>query len=457
MRKTDVLVIGSSAAGLVAAMTTKSIDSNRRVIVVRPEKTTLIPCGIPYTFSSVESTDNNILPSDKMFEKEGVELVLGKVISIDTVEKSCQLEDGSAIVWDKLVIATGSAPLVPGWLPGTTFPNVFNVPKDKEYLDSMHEKLESCQRVAVIGAGFIGVEISDELVQWGKDVVLVEKEPLILGAAFDPEIAVRAEALLVERGVKVCTGSGVKEIKGDDRATSVVLADGQTIPVDAVILAMGFHPRADLAVEAGLEVSAAGFIRVDEYLRTSAKDVFAVGDCAEKTDFVTRKPTSVMLASTACAEARTAGLNLYSLSVIKTFSGTISIFCTALGDTGFGVAGLTETRAREEGFEIVVGAFEGIDKHPGSLTGTHSQMVKLIVGRESGVILGGEVVGGHSTGELTNILGFIIQNRMDVNAVLTAQIGTHPLLTASPAGYPLLKAAGDAAKQVMRLTVERVS
>ncbi len=113
MRNTDVLVIGSSAAGLVAAMTAKTIDPNRSVVVVRPEKTTLIPCGIPYTFSSVESTDNNILPSDKMFEKEGVDLVLGKVVSIDTVQKSCQLEDGSAIAWDKLVIATESAPLAP--------------------------------------------------------------------------------------------------------------------------------------------------------------------------------------------------------------------------------------------------------------------------------------------------------------------------------------------------------
>ena len=159
-----------------------------------------------------------------------------------------------------------------------------------------------------------------------------------------------------------------------------------------------------------------------------------------------RLKNPIMLASTACAEARTAGINLFKLSVVKTFIGTISIFATALGDTGFGVAGLTESKACEEGFDIVTGVFEGMDKHPGTLPGTHKQLVKLIFGRESGIILGGEVIGGASAGELTNIIGFIIQNRMDINSILTSQIGTHPLLTASPAGYPLLKAAEIAAK-----------
>ena len=156
-----------------------------------------------------------------------------------------------------------------------------------------------------------------------------------------------------------------------------------------------------------------------------------------------------MLASTACAESRIAGMNLFKLSAIKTFSGTISIFATALGNTGFGVAGLTETMAELENFDIVTGIFEGIDRHPGTLSDTHTQFVKLIVGKESGVILGGEVAGGLSIGELTNTIGIIIQNRMTINSILTAQIGTHPLLTASPAGYPLIKAAENASSKMM--------
>ena len=258
-----------------------------------------------------------------------------------------------------------------------------------------------------------------------------------------------AETLLKTRGINILTDSSVIKINGKDKVESVSLEDGRKIEADAVILSLGYHPNTELAARAGLDITDDGFIKVDEYMRTDDKDIFAVGDCAEKRDFVTRKQSPVMLASTACAEARIAGMNLYKLSAIKTFSGTISIFSTAIGNTGFGVAGLTESIARDEGFDIVVGKFEGIDRHPGSLEDTHKQFVKLIVGREAGVILGGEVSGGLSVGELTNTIGIIIENRMPINALLTAQIGTHPLLTASPAGYPLIKAAEDASSQIL--------
>ena len=155
-----------------------------------------------------------------------------------------------------------------------------------------------------------------------------------------------------------------------------------------------------------------------------------------------------MLASTACAEARVAGMNLYKLSTLKTLSGTIAIFSTAIGDTGFGAAGLTEEAAKKEGFDVATGTFAGIDKHPGTLSNTHKQTIKLIVAKESGVVLGGEVMGGLSVGELTNLIGFVIQNRMSINSILTAQIGTHPLLTGPPTAYPLIKAAEVVSKNL---------
>lgn len=451
MEKTDVLVIGSSAAGLVAAVTGKTVHPDKVFTVIRKEKKVLVPCGIPYVFGSVESTDKDILPADSMFESADVKLKIGEVTSIDRKSKVCKLNDGTELGYEKLMIATGSTPKISGWLKGADLENVFTVPKNKVYLDEMQSKLQNCQKIIVIGGGFIGVELSDELNKNGKDVTLVELLPHILELAFDEDVAVRAEEILKSRGVKLKAGSGVKEILGNEKVTGVLLESGEKIEADAIVLSIGYKPNVELARESGLKISEKGFIKVDEYMRTDDTDVFAIGDCAEKRDFVTRKPNCVMLASTACAEARIAGLNLYKLSAVKTFSGTISIFSTAIGDTGFGVAGLIETRAKEEGFDIITGVFEGLDKHPGTLPGTHKQMVKLVTGRESGVILGGEVVGGLSVGELTNTIGFIIQNRMNVNSILTAQIGTHPLLTASPAGYPLLKAAGMVAKKKMGL------
>ena len=172
--------------------------------------------------------------------------------------------------------------------------------------------------------------------------------------------------------------------------------------------------------------------------------------CAQKRDFITDKITNVMLASTACAEARVAGMNLYDLSTIKTFNGTISIYSTNIGDTTFGVAGITEKRAHKEGFKILSASFKGIDRHPGKLNDPHYQIVKLIANKTSGLILGGEVVGGVSAGELTNVLGFIIQNKMTITDILCSQIGTQPMLTASPAAYPLIKAAEILARKLIK-------
>lgn len=449
MIKTDVLIIGSSAAGLVAATTGKRVYPDKDFTVVTMAPKTLIPCGIPYIFGSVGSTENNILPAEKAFSAGNINVIYNKVEKIDCDNKSVELSDGETIEFDKLVMGTGSLPQVPNWLVGKDLKNVFTVPKHKDYLDTMQHHLKDLKKIVTIGGGFIGVEISDELNKAGKEVTLIEKLPHILGLAFDCDISVKAETILKERGVHVITNQSVKAIHGKESVESVILSDGQILDADAVILCLGYAPNTELAKKSCISLTEDGFIKVDEYMRTVDPNIFAVGDCAEKRDFVTRKQSKIMLASTACAEARIAGMNLFKLSAIKTFSGTISIFSTAIGNSGFGVAGLTETIARAEGFDIVTGVFEGIDRHPGTLKDTHKQFIKLIVGKESGVILGGEVFGGLSVGELTNIIGIIIQNRMSINALLTAQIGTHPLLTASPAGYPLIKAAEDAAQKIM--------
>jgi NADPH-dependent 2,4-dienoyl-CoA reductase/sulfur reductase-like enzyme len=441
MKTTDVLVIGGSAAGMVAALTGKSTYPDKSFILVKKQKEMMVPCGIPYIFGTLDTVEQNVMPVDNMMGKAGVESIVDEVISINKENKTVELAGGEVIKYDKLVLATGSMPIKPKWLVGGDKENVFTIPKDKVYLASMKEKLDVCRKVVVIGAGFIGVEFSDELAKRGHEVTLVEKLPEILSLAFDRELAVRIEELIKSRGVKVITGNGISEILGDEKVNAVKLENGEVLESDAVVLSIGYKPNVELAKKAGIYVDESGFIAVDEYMRTHEKDIFALGDCAQKRDFITRARVSTMLASTACAEARIAGMNLFKLNVVKTFSGTIAIYSTAIGDTGFGTAGITEARAQDEGIEYVTGLFEGVDRHPGNLPDAHKQLVKLIAGRQSGVIIGGEVIGGLSVGELTNVIGLAIQNRMTVNSLLTFQIGTHPCLTASPAGYPLIKAA----------------
>ena len=441
MLKTDVLVIGSSAGGMVAAMTGKKMNPEKSFTVVTSNERTLVPCGIPYVFGTLGTTNKNIIPVAENFAKMGIEFINGDVIVINKEEKKVLLKNNEEISFDKLIIATGSFPFKPLWLKGADFANVYAVPKNKIYLDEMQEKLADANKIIIIGAGFIGVELSDELHKLGKDVLLLERLPNILSLAFDEDLSDKAEVILKDNGVKIQTNTTVKEITGTDKADGVLLDDGTKIAADVIILSMGYKPNTELAIKAHLGINNAGFIKVDEYMRTSHPDIFAVGDCAEKRHFITGESVPMMLASTACAEARSVGLNLFGISAVKTFSGTISIFATALGATGFGVAGITEKEAKAIGINYVCGAFEGVDRHPGSLADAHKQFVKFIVAKDSGVILGGEVVGGLSTGELTNTIGIMIQNRMHITDLLTAQLGSHPLLTASPAGFPIIKAA----------------
>ncbi len=452
MEKINVLIIGGGASGLQAAISAKTNHPEKSVVVVRKEDKVLVPCGIPYIFGSLHTSDKNILP-DKMLTDIGVEIKIAEVIDVDIKNNICNLSNNKKLYFEKLVFATGSIPTIPKWLKGGNLENVFIIPKDKLYLDEMHAKLKPLKKIITIGAGFIGVEMSDEMNKAGWDVTLVEVEPSILSKAFDKEFGDKAEELLKSRGVKVITNKGVKEIIGKDgKVAKVILSNGEELEADAVILSVGYVPNTALAKKSGIELNEYGFIKTCEYMRVHncSTDIFAVGDCAEKRDFLTRKLNTTMLASTACAEARVAGMSLYELSPCKSFSGTIAIYDTAIGGTAFGTAGITETKAKEENFSVVVGSFTGMDKHPGTLEGMHEQTVKLIVAADCGMIIGGEVYGGASTGELTNSIGFLIQSHANIKTLLTAQIGTHPLLTGSPAAYPLIKAAEIIAKKLKR-------
>jgi pyruvate/2-oxoglutarate dehydrogenase complex dihydrolipoamide dehydrogenase (E3) component len=139
---------------------------------------------------------------------------------------------------------------------------------------------------------------------------------------------------------------------------------------------------------------------------------------------------------------------LYELNTLAKFRGTIGIYATCIGETALGVAGLIEKQAAKEGFDFITASFTGVNRHPGNIADAHKEIVKLIVSKQSGVILGGEVLGGKDAGELNNVVGFAIQNHMTVYDLVTTQIGTQPLLTASPAAYPLIKAAEAAVLQL---------
>jgi len=446
-KKADILVVGAGPAGIVCAVTARRYYPDKSILVIKNVVTGCIPCGIPYMFSSLKDPGDNILGTDALV-KNKIEVVTDEVTKIIRDKKSAETKNSDEYVYEKLILAAGSSPVIPK-IPGIDKKGVYPIYKDMDYLKNCIMEIKKSKNVLIVGGGFIGIEFADEISKiQGVNVYLVETLPRLLANSFDQDFSLSAEERLKNKGVNIFLNDRLVEILGEGKAERVRFESGKDLEVDSIILGIGAVPNTKLAIDAGLDLGRGKGIWVDEYMRTSDSDIFAVGDCAGKRDFYTRRNAAVMLASTATAEARVAGANLYQLKVVRENKGTIAIYSTYVDGLVLGSAGLTETSAKNEGFEIITGNMEGMDKHPKGLPGANKIKVKLIFSRQSGILMGGQVSGGISAGEMINIIGMAIQQRVSVTELETLQMATHPYLTSAPTMYPIVLAAQDALGKV---------
>jgi NADH oxidase (H2O2-forming) len=446
-KEVDVLVVGGGPAGMISAITAKRYYPKKNILLIKNVSKGCIPCGIPYMFASLKNPEENSLGNAPL-EKNGIAVNIDEAISIDRQQKTVITKKGFSYHYEKLILAVGSSPIMPP-IPGIDLPGVYPIFKDIDYLKEVIAKTHAAKNVLVLGGGFIGVEFADELSKIENlNVYLVEALPRLLMTSFDSEFSSLVQEKLESQGVHVLTDTKVEEFLGKDHVEKVILSNGEAIDTENVILGIGSTANSRLASNSRLDLSRTQCIWVDEYMRTVDPDIFAVGDCASKTDFYTRKPSPVMLASTATAEARIAGANLYTLKVVRENKGTISIYSTYINGLVLGSAGLTERSSNNEGFETVIGIAQCSDKHPATLPGTNNIRVKLIFSRKSGIIMGGQVAGGFSCGEMINLIGLAIQQRVSATELETLQVATHPYLTSSPTVYPIVIAAQDASNKM---------
>jgi len=447
MREYDVVIIGGSAAGLTAGITAKRFYPDKKVLVIRREENVLIPCGIPYIYGTVGSTAKNLIP-DVSLEKNGIDLLIGDASAIRRDGKIIETKKGEEIKYDKLIIASGSDPMVPP-IKGSEKDNVFIVKKDEKYLNSLLKEINKAKNMVIIGGGFIGMEFADECKK-NRDINIsvVEMLPHCLMLVFDKEFCKQGEELIIERGVNVITNEKVEEITGNGKVKSVKLGNGKNLKADIVLIGTGVRPNIKIAEDAGIETNEKGSIKVDRYMKTNDKDIFACGDCCEKFSFFDKEPVNLMLASIATNEARIAGANLFEIN--RSNEGVIGTYSTVIGEIALARSGLSYREAIENGYDIITGHAEGPNCHPGCMPGSCSLKVNLIFEKGTGVILGGQLMGAKSGGELINLISGCIHKKMTANDIATFQMGTHPALTASPIAYQISNAAEMAVKEMRK-------
>ncbi|MFO8084671.1 MAG: FAD-dependent oxidoreductase [Desulfobacterales bacterium] len=436
MKKADIVIVGGSAAGIEAAITAQRQYSDKKIIVIRKEKQALVPCGIPYIMGTLGSAQQDVISNSLLGDAQ---LIIDEAVSIDCQAKSVMTKQKEIIGYEKLILATGSRPLMPH-IPGVDLENVFTIKKDLDYLIKLQNALKKAHNVVIIGGGFIGAEFADECCKMGLNVTIVELLEHCLYLNCDEDFCIRIEEKMRDAGVHVNTQNRVSSICGNGKVRYVECDNGVQFKADLVIFAIGVRPNIELAIDAGLKIGKKNGILVDQYMLTSDPDIFAIGDCAEKFCFFTGKTTALWLASVATREARIAAANLFQPRRRRN-QGTLGVFSTLIAGTAIGVAGLTERAAKESGFEVVTGEAVAVDKHPASMPGARELRVKLIFDRNSEKLIGGEACGGVTAGEIANIMAQAISAGMTANDIACTQVGTHPALTASPLVYQIVNAA----------------
>lgn len=442
MKKYDVVIIGGGPAGVTCALSAKNTYPNKEIALVRQESVPMIPCGIPYILHTLAKVEDNILP-DTSLNSNNINVIQGEVIGADG--KKIILANNEEVEFDRLVIATGSKAVLPN-IEGISRKGIYLIKKESEYLRGLKVKVHNSTKIVILGGGYIGIEVADEITKSGKDLTIVEMADTLL-PSMDPEFGMIVKDKLSQQGAKVITGKSVEKVLGDVCVSGVELDDGSKIDCDLLIVSIGYKPNTSIAEKFGVRFEEGKGILVDDYLRTSEKDIFAIGDCAAKYDYFTGEFCNIMLASTAMAEGRMVGTNLFSIKIIRQYQGVLGTFSTKIGDTAFATTGINERRGTKRNLDYTIGIAKALDRHPGKLPGAKETYMKLLFSTYSHTLLGAQIYGGDSIGEMINILAVMILNKMTDIDIVSVQIGTHPLLTASPVVYPIISATADAIKK----------
>jgi len=339
--------------------------------------------------------------------------------------------------FDHLVLGMGAVPRRPP-IEGIDLPHVHGV---QTLDDGIHllRHAEGCERVAVVGGGYIGLEIAEAFVRQGRTVTIVEAAPEVLGA-MDPDMAGLVNAAMRRHGIDVRTGATVEEITPED-----VRTDAGAITADLVVLGLGVAPNVTMAQDAGVGVGPSGAIAVDRRQHTNVEGVWAAGDCSESHHLVSDRKVHIALGTHANKQARVAGTNI--AGGYATFPGVVGTAVTKICDTEVARTGLNEREARDAGFRYRAVTIESTTR-AGYYPGAEPITVKLLAEERSGRVLGGQIVGKEGAAKRIDVIATALHARFHVEQLTALDLSYAPPF--APVWDPVLIAARKAAEELAR-------
>ena len=402
-----IVIIGGVAGGMSAATRMRRLDADAEIIVIEKSgHVSYANCGLPYYVGGVIEEEEALLLQTPASLHARFRLdvrIASEVFAIDPVGKSVEVINELSgekyqITYDKLVLSPGASPVVPP-IPGIERAMTLRTVEDVEKI--FNRVLEKPQSAVVIGGGFIGVEIAENLTHKGIATTIVEASPQLL-APLDPEMATLVAAEMKRNGVNLHLGVSAAEISEKE----VKLSDGTEISAEMIILAIGVRPDIKLAKDAGLTIGSRGGIQVDDFNRTSNLDIYAVGDVAEKTDAIDGSSTLVPLANLANRHGRVVADHIAGRSTrpVKTIgTAIVKVFDLMIAATGW-----NEKRLAASGREYKV-IHSHPNSHAGYYPGAQQMSLKLIFDAKSGEILGAQGIGKEGVDKRIDVIATAIR------------------------------------------------
>ncbi|QSG09314.1 FAD-dependent oxidoreductase [Halapricum desulfuricans] len=407
-----VVIVGGNAGGASAAARLRRLEESLDIVVLeKGENVSIGTCGMPYYVGdAIEDIDDLLVQTPQSLETRfALDIRTGhEVIDVDPEEKTVAVAhdgDTETVAYDSLLLSPGAEPIVPP-IDGIDEAGNVHTLQSLSAAEAIRDRVEAegTERAVVIGGGYIGLEATESLQEAGLSVSLVEMEDHVM-QALDYEMAAQINNHLRDQGVDLYLNARAESIDAGD-STTVELADGTAIPADVIVLATGVTPRTELAEAAGLEIGDAGGIVVDDRLRTTEDDVYAIGDAIEVTDCVTGEPAHVPLAGPANKQGRIvanviAGREdsqncVLSTSIAKVFEKTVA--ATGRNERALEAAGIDYEKS-----------FTYSMSHASYYPGAEPMWIKLIFGPEDGRLYGAQIVGGEGVDKRIDVIATAIE------------------------------------------------